>query len=275
MSTHLVIGDTQVKPDVPTDHLSWIGQYIVEIQPDVVVHVGDHADMYSLNSYEKGKVTMEGQRVSADIQAANDAFDLLNQPLHDYNTYRKVMKKKQYSPRKVITKGNHEYRITRYVENNPSMVGFLSEDSLNYADHGWEAYDFLTIVEIDGVNYSHFFANPMSGRPWGGMMETRLKSIGFSFTQGHQQGKKTGERFLGNGVQQRGLVLGSTYLHDEGYMGVQGNHYWRGIVVKHEVHEGNYDLMEVSLNYLCRKYEQMSLGSFMKEKYNIDWMRAS
>lgn len=275
MSTHVVIGDTQVKPDAPTDHLTWIGKYLVEIQPDVIVHVGDHADMYSLNSYEKGKITMEGQRVEADIRAANDAWLQLNQPLVDYNLQRKFSKKKQYKPRKVITKGNHEYRITRHVQAHPELHGFLSEDDLLYAESGWEVYDFLEIVEIDGVNYSHFFANPMTSRPWGGMMETRLKSIGFSFTQGHQQGKKTGERFLGNGVQQRGLVLGSTYLHDEDYMGTQGNHYWRGIVVKHEVHEGNYDLMEVSLNFLCRKYEQMSLGAFMKEKYQVEWKRAS
>lgn len=268
---HLIIGDTQVKPDVPVDHLEWIGKYILEIMPDVIVHVGDHADMPSLSSYDKGKKAMEGRRVQDDIDAANDAFTLLNAPLHDYNLKCRIQKKKQYNPRKLITLGNHEYRINRHVEANPNLEGLLSTDNLNYREHGWEVFEFLQIATVDGVNYCHYFANPMTGKPYSGMMETRLKNIGFSFTQGHQQGKKTGERFLGTGEMQRGLVLGSTYLHDEEYMGLQGNHYWRGIIVKHEVGNGNYDLMEVSLDFLCRKYEQINLHSFMKEKYNIDW----
>jgi hypothetical protein len=50
-------------------------------------------------------------------------------------------------------------------------------------------------------------------------------------------------------------------------MGPQGNAYWRGLFVKHEVKNGEYDLMEVSLDYLCRKYERMPLWEFMKRKY--------
>jgi hypothetical protein len=48
-------------------------------------------------------------------------------------------------------------------------------------------------------------------------------------------------------------VAGSAYQHDEKYLGPQGDH-WRGILVLNEVHEGNFDLMEVSLPYLSRRY---------------------
>ena len=47
---HVVIGDTQVKPDVPIGHLRWIGQYIVDQfhKQDVsIIHLGDHWDMPS------------------------------------------------------------------------------------------------------------------------------------------------------------------------------------------------------------------------------------
>jgi hypothetical protein len=50
------------------------------------------------------------------------------------------------------------------------------------------------------------------------------------------------------------LVAGSFYQHSEAYKGPQGNGHWHGIIFKHEVCEGNYDLMELSLNYLKRKY---------------------
>ena len=95
---------------------------------------------------------------------------------------------------------------------------------------------------------------------------------------GHQQVKMTGERYLTNGQRVRGLVCGAAYLHDEKYMGHQGNAYWRGIFVKHEVRDGQYDLMEVSLDYLCRKYEGVPVWQFMKEEYphiyeGSTWMR--
>lgn len=44
------------------------------------------------------------------------------------------------------------------------------------------------------------------------------------------------------------------YRHDLEYGTPQGNRHWRGILVKHEVRHGDYSLMEVSLDFLKRKY---------------------
>ena len=68
------------------------------------------------------------------------------------------------------------------------------------------------------------------------------------------------------------------YLHDEDYMGDQGNAYWRGILVKHEVRMGQYDLMEVSLDFLCRRFEGIPLWKFMRKKHrdiydNSAWLQ--
>ena len=43
-------------------------------------------------------------------------------------------------------------------------------------------------------------------------------------------------------------------MHDESYKGPQGNDHWRGVVVKNEVVDGEYDIMKISLDYLLRKY---------------------
>ena len=59
---HMVIPDCQVTPDTPTDHLRWIGEYMVEKKPDLVVCLGDFADMESLSSYDIGKKSYEGRR---------------------------------------------------------------------------------------------------------------------------------------------------------------------------------------------------------------------
>ena len=62
---HIYIPDTQVKPDTPIDHLKWIGEFIVEQKPDVIIHGGDHADMESLSTYAS-RLEAEGQKLMAD-----------------------------------------------------------------------------------------------------------------------------------------------------------------------------------------------------------------
>jgi hypothetical protein len=44
------------------------------------------------------------------------------------------------------------------------------------------------------------------------------------------------------------------YEHDEGYLDHQSNHHWRGIIMLHEVENGSFDEMFVSLKYLKEKY---------------------
>ncbi len=147
-------------------------------------------------------------------------------------------------------------RIERAAEDNAQLEGTVSLDDCDTLD--WDRYAFLEPVNIDSVRYCHYFYNPINGRPISGMIETRLKTIGHSFTQGHQQVLMYGLRPVA-GTMQHGLVAGLCTLHDEDYLGPQGNASWRGIVVCHEVRDGHYDPMMVSLDYLCRRYEGVSL----------------
>ena len=513
-AVHVVIPDTQVKPGTPTQHLDWIGRYIVGQfagrENVKVIHLGDHWHMDSLSSYEKGKKSMEGRRIQLDIDAGNAAFDILCKPMEDYNAERKAWKEKQWWPERHFLLGNHEDRISRAVENDATLEGFLSLDLLNAADHGWQVHPFLEPVELDGVSYCaaphhkvlttdlewkplgdikagetiygfdefatgtrkfktaevlaadpatadlyrvtlgtgrtfdvtsdhvwlarkygtsqwhwvstcdldgryevcqaspvwdtatgyeagwlagildgeghiskpgkkqggiqlafaqnpgqvldratgildrfnvpysvhntnhgcmsvlirgtsfekaaligslgagrlidntspemfgrvqqngtpcenrivsvepigrgeivmvktttntmlldgyahhncHYFYNPNTGKPYGGLADTRLKNIGHSFVMGHQQGLQMAMRsFLGE--RQRAIVAGSCYLHDETYRGPQANDEWRGILVLHEVEDGDFDIMEVSLNYLSWRYTGKPVSEWM------------
>ena len=273
LPTHIAIPDTQVKPGVPTVHLGWIGQYIVDefaTKPFVrVVHLGDHADMPSLSSWDYGKREYEGRRYWKDIEAANEGFDALNRPINEYNRKRATLHKTRWRPDLHILYGNHENRIMSATSSDPKLDGTIGLHDLNYEASGWQTHEFLKPIDIDGVVYSHYFYNPMSGTPYGGTsIDTRLKSVGHSFTMGHQQTLMYGLRFV-NGKSQHGLVAGACYLHDEDYKGPQGNAHWRGIIVKHEVHEGSYDPMFVSLDYLCRRYEGMTLARFTTKKFGF------
>lgn len=218
--------------------------------------------MPSLSSWDVGKATMEGRRYAEDIAAANEAFDILNAPLEALQAQQRKNKDRIYSPRKVITLGNHEDRITRAANNDPKLCGLISTDDLNYTDHGWEVVPYLQPIDIDGVWYCHVYVAPMTGRPLGGQAATRIKTIGHTFTMGHQQTLDYALRFVA-GRSQHALICGACYLHDEQYKGPQGNAHWRGVVVKHQVDAGSYDPMFVSLDYLCRKYEGTPLAEFM------------
>ena len=155
----------------------------------------------------------------------------------------------------VLTLGNHEERIVRHVNENPELIGFLSYDNLRYEDMGWEVYDFLKPAVINGVAYCHYMPNPMSGRPYGGAALNVLKNVGESFCMGHKQCLDVATRFLpASGKQQWAIIAGACYDHDEGYKGYQGNHHFRGIVVKHNVVGGSFNPSFISLDYLKTRY---------------------
>lgn len=246
--THVVIPDTQCRADVPMDHLAWAGWYIGDQfgkkQDVTVLHLGDHWDMPSLSSYDRGKRVGVDRRYDEDVAAGNQGFALLDGCMRDSHP--------RWSPRRVLLRGNHEDRISRAEQDITVTAGTVSMDHLDSLD--WEVHGFLEPVWIDGVCYSHYFYPPNTNRPYGGRnVELRLSKIGHSFTMGHQQGLMYGLRSTLQGMQ-HALVAGSFYLHDEEYRGPQQQSEWRGIVVCHDVRDGTYDPMFVSMDYLQRRY---------------------
>ena len=248
MKRHLLIPDTQVRKGVDTKHLDWAARAIVEYRPDVVVVIGDHWDMPSLSTHSPpGSEEMENLRYKADVQAGNDAFVKLCKPM------QAVMRRdRKWKPRCVFTFGNHEHRITRAVTKEPRLTGAYALEHLN-TQH-FERYGFLEIVNIDGISYSHYFANMLSGRPIGGTIANRLNKIGRSFVCGHEQGMQYGTVQYPGNIRRHGLVAGSFYSHVENYRGAQGRDEWRGIVVLNEVHKGDYCVMPLTMDYLKRKF---------------------
>lgn len=253
---HFFIPDTQCKGGISFEYLRWIGEYIVDRKPDVIIHAGDHADMPSLSSYDKGKRTAEGKRVMDDINAAIEGMNVLLKPLYDYQQAELAeFGEIRYKPRMVFTFGNHCYRIDRHVDSNPELYGFLSRDNLRFKEFGWEVYDFLEPVVVNGVTYIHYMPSPLSGKPYGGSALNILKQVGESTTCGHTQVLDIATRFLpASGRQQWFIKAGACYLHDEEYKGYTGNKHWRGVIVKHHVADGSYNPMFVDLDFLKRKY---------------------
>lgn len=255
---HFILPDRQAKRGVPLDHNRWVGWAIQEYKPDVVVDLGDNADFPSVSTYSQpGSMDKEGQRLLADIEAANRAEEMLRDAMDGFR------------PRQLVRlRGNHEHRLLRYIDANPVLEGILGLHLLD--DKGWEIVPYFHgspgVKFIDGVAYAHYFANPNTGKPIGGTIQNRIAKIGSSFVQGHVQGLLQGNVQHATGRVRHGIVAGSCYLHDEDFKGMANAH-WRGVVVLNEVRDGEFCEMPLTLDYLCRKYEGVSLGRYLRRRY--------
>jgi hypothetical protein len=249
----LVLPDMQVKEGVPLQHLDWIGEYIVDKQPDVIVNIGDWADMPSLSSYDVGKKSFEGRRYHKDITASKEAMEKLLAPLKAYNKQKKKNKEKQYHPRMVLTLGNHENRINRAVENDPKLDGMLDVKDLEYEEFGWEVLPFLEVVSIGGVCFSHYFTTGVMGRPVT-TPNALLTKKHRSCVMGHVQSDGVASQYTADGKRITGIFVGCGYLHDEEYLGAQGNRHARSIWMLYDVNDGEFEHIQVSLRYLDKKY---------------------
>ena len=253
MTKHAVIPDVQAKDGIDFTYLTKIGKYLVEKKPDKWICLGDFADMPSLSSYDVGKKSFEGKRYTKDVEASHRAMQALLAPLWDFNAKAKKNKEKQYHPELIMTLGNHENRINRAVNDDAKLEGVLSVDALGYEGYGWDVHPFLDVVVVDGIAYSHYFTSGLLGRPVT-TAAACLSKKHMSCVQGHQQGLQIASTYRADGARLTSIIAGSCYEHNEDYMSSQGNKHWRGFLMLHDVNDGEFDLMNVSLDFINKRY---------------------
>jgi hypothetical protein len=253
MTKHLVIPDTQVKPDHPIEHLRWAGQYAADKKPDVIIHIGDHWDMPSLSSYDVGTRSFEGRRYTNDIAAGIAGMEAFMEPIKEEQQRLIRNKDKRWNPRMVFTLGNHENRIERAVNADPKLEGLIGFKDFKLEEFGWEVYPFLEPVIIDEIAYAHYFTSGVMGRPVSSA-KLMLQKKYMSCIMGHVQDRDIAYARKADGTNMLGLFAGIYYQHDEDYLTPQTNGSWSGIWMLNEVANGGCDELPVSINYLRDKY---------------------
>ena len=240
-----VLPDAQVRKGVPTDHLAAYGKYIADKQPDVIVCIGDFADMPSLSTYlQAGSIDAEGARYADDIGSAQMAMEEFLNP---------IAKVAGYKPKLVLTEGNHEFRIQRAIDADPRrLMGQMSMADLRYADYGWQVIPFLQPIVIGGVAFCHYFPSGVMGKPISNPA-LLLRKLHMSAYAGHQQGRDIAYAKRGDGGDLTAIISGSFYQHNENYLSPFTNKHWRGAYFLHEVKNGSFDEMALSLGYLLRR----------------------
>ena len=152
----LIIGDPHAHPDYDNSRFTKLGKFIAKEKPEVIVCIGDMADMTSLSSYDKGTKGFEGRRYKKDVKAVIDAQEKLFAP---------IKKVRGYNPKLHMCLGNHEDRITRAVNTTPELEGAIGIEDLKYKEFGWKVTPFKKCVTIKGITFSHYFSSGVMGRP--------------------------------------------------------------------------------------------------------------
>jgi len=255
-TTHLFVPDEHYYPQDNFRRCVALGNLIADLQPDVIVRIGDMWDMPSLSSYDKGKKEMVFRNVREDIECGHHAESLIFKEMLKLNKTRSISKKKQYSP--IIAKhlGNHEERVKRLLSYEPQWEGSLSmNDFRTRLPINEVVVPFQQMSIIDGIAYSHFFPSGVKGNPFASARALVMRT-GMSCSMGHVHTLDHAMLTKPNGERIRGMFGGS--FHDPEHKSFAGpmvdNLWWNGVIIKRNVTEGSYDLEEMSVSALIENY---------------------
>jgi len=250
---HLVIGDQHAHYGNTNERADWLSRLIIDVRPDVVVNIGDAADLPSLSGFDKGKRAFQGRTYEKDIACHLDFQDRLWSP---------VLQRKKRLPRRVFLHGNHEHRIWSAINTQPELEGTVSFADLQL--NRW--YDDIVpysgnspgTVEIDGVTYAHFFTSGIAGRPVSSEnLGAAMLSKNFSScTSGHSHLFDISIRTRSDGGKIQGCSVGCFQDYTNDWAGEIGKLWDRGILIKRNVQQGAYDFQWVSLASLKKEYSK-------------------
>lgn len=250
MKKILIVPDSHARPNQDNKRFDALGQFIVDKEPDIVVSIGDWADMGSLCVHDKATLASEGRRYVEDVASSIDALERTMLPVRKHwGTKRKKR------PDFYITLGNHEERINRAANALPELFGKLSVADLCFEKAGWTVVPFLKPLVLEGICFQHYFTSGIMGKPIGGVNHARtlvVKNFQSSVC-GHSHARDYYEDVRADGQRVFGLVVGCFDKGDHFYTTEQ-RRWWSGLVMLHECQDGHAEPAFFSTNYVMDKY---------------------
>ena len=253
MTEAIVWSCAHADPKHSNERFDWLGAYIYDMKPDLVIDLGDGADMRSLNQYDtlRGTKSFVTQSYEADVKSYIDSQQRL----------RKLFKQnKKRKPQWVGMEGNHEHRIKTAIALDPRREGEkygLSFGHLQTSKWFDEYHEYShsgpAIAEYGGVDFAHFFAPNSTGRALASthhghaLLSKRHRSSVCGHT--HQRDIKFND--LAGTV---GLVVGNYKGGPEDWAGQSNDLWWSGVVRLKNLSGGSFDPEFVSMKELKDEY---------------------
>jgi predicted phosphodiesterase len=240
----LIIGDSHVAAGQNLRRFAALKNYLRSTNPDVVVSIGDFLTLDSLSEWDRNKRgKMEGRRYETEIRTGNDALDLIDDGCD------KTLK--------IFIKGNHENRLDRYLDHDPTMKGIVSiEKDLQLKKRGWKVVEYKDDIVISGISFTHVPISG-SGKPIGNPNVTgkALALYSNSVVFGHTHTlNHTAEHRRGAPHLNQALAVGCFFEHIDDYAKGSKTDYWRGVVMLDAYHKNRFDIQTKSMSNLLREY---------------------
>ena len=142
----VAIGDTHQQPGMSTDRWRWLARFVLDEQPDKVVHMGDIGEFGSVSRHEQPGSLPQKLRPSfvADIESVEEGLAVYRKALGDSSI-----------PHHIVL-GNHEERIKTFESGSAELEGALwpmFSDVL--ARYDFRATDYRKYLGIGGVMFTH------------------------------------------------------------------------------------------------------------------------
>ena len=246
--TTLVIPDAHVSPDQDLTRFKLLNKLILDKKPDNIIFMGDFITLESLSNWDLNKAgVMEGRRYYQDIACGKDAL-----------AYTLAGVKETYNPNVIFLMGNHEERLTRYVETKPELGEHLNiiKDLELYQLGINTVVQYRDYYSIEGVDFTHTPMNA-ANQPVAGKFAIHRASemTNNSLVFGHTHRKEC-VNFYRHGADDiiQTTMCGAFFEHTDSYAYGGLNAYWRGCMILNHWKYGRYDIEELSLERMYQLY---------------------
>ena len=241
----LVVGDVHIGPNQNLRRADWLGWAIRSLKPQRVVFIGDLMTFDCVSDWDKDKrKKMEGRRYVKDIESGKEFLDRMH-----------LANKQEHSPDYILLEGNHEDRLRRYLDRDPTMDG-----AINYIrDLGIDSWFTVPYKEYFIHKGAYFTHVPITanGKAITGAnvcakaLQIHQHSVIFGHTHklGVESVHRHGSKHLCHAVN-----VGCYFEHVDEYAIGAANSYWRGLVLIDHYKQGRFNPIPISMGKLERAY---------------------
>ncbi len=166
----IILPDVHLTDKVPIDYKP-VKKFIKTFKPDEIILLGDFMDVESLSAWDYDKKRpMEGRRFVKEVFNANEELDFLQ----------------KYSKKITYIEGNHEDRVSRYLDKNPEMEGMIEvQEQLDLEGREIDWIKMNDLYKKGNMYFTHgMYTNIHNARK-------HLQTLGCNICYGHQHGTQT------------------------------------------------------------------------------------
>jgi len=229
MEKWLVLSDLQV-PYHDLRSLAAVEKYMAAHKWDGLIYIGDFLDFDCISSFNQGfPRRTEGKRLLNDFDVANKILD----------RHQKIIKSRNRKAKFVLLEGNHEDRVSRYLDQNPQLEGLVSvQKLLRLKERGIEwvpSWSKGEVYKVGKANFVHgLYTNMYHAKKM-------VDAFGTNIFYGHTHDMMAVPRVVKTKHEIHvGQSIGCLCEYDQAYMKGKPSNWQQGFMVLFVLPNGNF-----------------------------------